>query len=156
MPWQASVISERNMVFASKIEHKSSARGREQIGREPEDHPCVAPSVSYKGDRIFEGTSGPLPVEVVSEGPHCVPCEYAIAAVEYVAERYEHRIRVKVLETKSRADAIRYLELCACHGGKLPIPAILFDGRLVFDDIPGPDELCEALDKALRIWESDP
>jgi hypothetical protein len=99
---------------------------------------------------------GPLLVEVVSEGPHCVPCEYAIAAVDYVAELYEGRIRVNVLETKSRADAVRYLELCASRGGKLPIPAILFDGQLAFDRIPGPDELCQALDEALSVWEADP
>ena len=95
-------------------------------------------------------------MEVVSEGPHCVPCEYAIAAVEYVSESYEGRIRVKVLETKARTDAVRYLELCASHGEKLPIPAILFEGRLAFDRIPAPDELCEALDEALRVWEADP
>lgn len=101
-------------------------------------------------------TQDRLLVEVVSEGPHCVPCEYAIAAVEYVSELYENRIRIKVLETKSRTDAVRYLELCASHGGKLPIPAILFDGRLVFDQIPGPDELCQALDEALSIREAHP
>ncbi len=105
--------------------------------------------------REAPAAKGPLLVEVVSEGPHCVPCEYAIAAVEYVSDGYEGRIRVTVLETVSKADAVRYLELCACHGGKLPIPAILFDGRLAFDRIPGPDELCQALDEALRIWEAD-
>lgn len=92
-------------------------------------------------------------MEVVSEGPHCVPCEYAIAAVEYVSAFYQGRIAVKVLETKRRADALRYLELCKTHGGRLPVPAILFAGRLVFDEIPGPDELTRALDEALLHWE---
>ncbi|MGO8878395.1 MAG: thioredoxin-like (seleno)protein [Desulfomonilaceae bacterium] len=91
-----------------------------------------------------------LLVEIVSEGPHCVPCEYAIAAVEYVSESYVGRIEVRVLETKLPADALRYLELSEKHGGCLPVPAILFDGRLVFDQIPGPEELCEALNNALR------
>jgi hypothetical protein len=94
-------------------------------------------------------STGPLLIEIISEGPHCVPCEYAIAAVEYVAEWYTSRILVKILETKNREDAARYLELCARHGGKLPIPAILFNGRLVFDEIPGPDELRQKLDEAL-------
>ncbi|MCX5872626.1 MAG: hypothetical protein NTY51_05230 [Deltaproteobacteria bacterium] len=94
-----------------------------------------------------------LLVEVISEGPHCVPCEYAIAAVEYVSEFYVSRIEVRVVETKRPADARRYLELSSKHGGCLPVPAILFDGRLVFDQIPGPEELCEALDNALRNKE---
>ena len=94
-------------------------------------------------------TESALLVEVISEGPHCVPCEYAIAAVEYVSEFYVGRIEVRVLETKRTADALRYLELSSKHGGCLPIPAILFDGRLVFAQIPGPEELCEALDNVL-------
>ncbi|MDQ7781412.1 MAG: hypothetical protein RDU20_00940 [Desulfomonilaceae bacterium] len=91
----------------------------------------------------------PLLVEIVSEGPHCVPCEYAIAAVEYVAEWYRNRIEVRVVETKRPRDAARYLELCKIHGGILPMPSILFAGRLVFDAIPGPEELCGAIDAAL-------
>ncbi len=79
-----------------------------------------------------------------------MPCDYAIAAVEYVSESYVGRIEVKVLETKRHADALRYLELSEKNGGRLPVPAILFDGRLVFDQIPGPEELCEALNNALR------
>lgn len=94
-------------------------------------------------------------MEVVSEGPHCIPCEYAIAAVEYVSESYEGRIDVKVLETKRSADALRYLELCQKHGDRLPVPAILFAGHLVFDKIPGPEELSRALDEALLDWERE-
>ncbi len=88
-------------------------------------------------------------VEVVSEGPHCIPCEYAIAAVEYVSESYEGRIEVKVVETKRSEDAARYFDLCRINGRKLPVPAILIAGKLVFDQIPGPDELCRVLDAAL-------
>jgi thiol-disulfide isomerase/thioredoxin len=101
------------------------------------------------------GADRPILIEVISEGPHCVPCEYAIAAVEYVSEFYEGRIEVKVLETKRRADAIRYLELTRLLGGRLPVPAILLEGRLVFDTIPGPDELRRVLDQALAEWEGD-
>lgn len=95
-----------------------------------------------------------LLVEVISEGHHCVPCDYAIAAVEYVAPRYEGRIVVRVIETKRSEDAYRYLALCKVHGGRLPVPAILIDSCLAFDRIPGPDELAEAFDDALRTWET--
>jgi thiol-disulfide isomerase/thioredoxin len=95
----------------------------------------------------------PLLVEIISEGPHCVPCEYAIAAVEYVSESYRNRIEVRVVETKRPQDAARYLDLCKIHRGILPMPSILFAGRMVFDAIPGPEELRRALDAALAERE---
>jgi len=104
-------------------------------------------SSDKRGERLL--------VEVVSEGPHCVPCEYAIAAVEYVAESYESRIEVKVVEIKKREDAARYFDLCRINGRKLPVPSILIAGKLVFDRIPGPDELSRVLDSALSEWDSD-
>lgn len=99
--------------------------------------------------------TGPLPVEIVSEGPHCVPCEYAISAVEYVAESYTGRIEVKVVETKQPKGAQRFLELCRDHGKAVPIPSILLNGRVAFEGIPGPEELCGALDEALERWETN-
>jgi hypothetical protein len=97
----------------------------------------------------------PLLVEVISEGPHCVACDYAIAAVDYVSECYTGRIEVRVVETKKPSDAARYSDLCGINGRRLPMPSILFAGRLVFDEIPGPEELVEALDRALLDWERD-
>jgi hypothetical protein len=118
-----------------------------------------------KGDEIVSVSRGlpgcshisakrPLLVEVISEGPHCVPCEYAIAAVEYVSEDYQDRIEVRIVETKRRKDARRYLDLCRSYGGLLPVPSILIDGRVIFEGIPGPEELCSALDEALLVWEN--
>jgi len=106
-------------------------------------------------DQSSGARKGRLLVEVVSEGPHCVPCEYAIAAVEYVSESYEGRIEVQVVETKEPEGAARYFDLCRMNGMTLPVPGILMAGRLVFDRIPGPDELCQALDAALLEWWSD-
>jgi hypothetical protein len=118
-----------------------------------------------KGDEVVSVSRGlqggshisakrPLLVEVISEGPHCVPCEYAIAAVEYVQEDYQDRIEVRIVETKRREDARRYLDLCGSYGGLLPVPSILIEGRVIFEGIPGPEELCSALDEALLIWEN--
>jgi len=75
--------------------------------------------------------------------------------VEYVSESYEGRIEVKVVETKKPEGAARYFDLCRMNGMTLPVPAILMAGRLVFDRVPGPDELCQALDAALMEWWSD-
>ena len=110
-------------------------------------------------EKIHEDESGFarkrfLLVEVISEGPHCVPCQYAIAAVKSVSEFYHGRIEFRVVETKQPEDAARYLDLCRINGGPVPVPAIVIASRLVFDQIPGSDELCRVLDTALVEWES--
>ncbi len=124
---------------------RSSTESAPVMSNQADDSPVV---------QIGRPGTGPMLVEIISEGPHCVPCDYCIAAVEYVSEFYEGRIDVKVVETKKLSDAARYLELCQAHGGPLPMPAILFSSRLVFDEIPGPEELCRVLDEALLHWET--
>ncbi len=99
--------------------------------------------------RAAISSTGNLLVEVISEGPHCVPCEYCIAAVEHVAADFPGRLEVRVVETKREADAERYLELCRSHGKNLPMPSVLIQGRLAFQGIPEAGELRERLNAAL-------
>jgi hypothetical protein len=120
----------------------------------------MEPSVSQAppnqtGDSAVAPERPRLSVEVVSEGPHCVPCEYAIAAVEYVAECFRDRIDVRVIETKRAEDAARYIELCRVHNRRLPFPSVLIAGRLAFEGIPDPEDLNAALDEALSGREKD-
>ena len=96
----------------------------------------------------------PLIVEVISEGPHCVPCEYAISAVRFVAREYPGQVEVRVIETKRRKDAQRYLELCRVHDGNLPMPSVLVKGRLAFGGIPEPDEMRQVLNQHLQGRQS--
>ena len=97
---------------------------------------------------------GLLLVEVLSEGPHCVPCQYAIATVESVSQFYQGRIEFRVVETKKPEDAVRYLDLCRKNGGQVPVPGIVIADKLVFDQIPRSEDLCRAIDAALLEWES--
>jgi len=96
--------------------------------------------------------AGKLLVEVISEGPHCVPCEYCISAVRYAAQGMP-RVRVKVVQTKRAAGARRYLELAAAHGGGLPVPSVIIAGRLAFEAIPEAGALSKALAAALEDEE---
>lgn len=107
------------------------------------------------GDDTRDPDRAPLLVEVISEGPHCVPCEYAIAAVEYVAESYQGRIGVSVVEVKQREGAFRYLELTRTNDRRIPMPAVLINGRVAFEGIPEPGELSDALDRVLKEREAD-
>ena len=95
-----------------------------------------------------------LVVEVISEGPHCVPCQYAIAAVKHISEFYQGRVEFKVVETEKPKDVARYFDLCRINGAPIPVPAIVIAGKLAFDQIPGPEELRRRLDIALQEWES--
>ncbi|MEW6349495.1 MAG: hypothetical protein AB1646_10575 [Thermodesulfobacteriota bacterium] len=94
-------------------------------------------------------TYRPLLIEVISEGPHCVPCEYAIAAVEYVCESYPEQVEVRIIETKRASDAQRYLELSRELGRLPPMPSVFIEGRLAFAGIPEPGELGSAIDAGL-------
>lgn len=105
-----------------------------------------------QGNRRDSG--GLLLVEVLSEGPHCIPCEYMIATMDYVREEFTGRIEVEIVVTKKREGAHRFLDLCKSHKRQVPVPSILFDGELVFDKNPGPDELREAIEAAVRAREA--
>jgi len=91
----------------------------------------------------------PLLLEVISEGPHCVPCEYAISAVDLVAREFGPLVRVQVLETKRPRDGRRFMELCRRLQGAPPVPSVWIQGRLAFEGIPPLDQLRRRLKKAL-------
>src|SRR5512136_1230742 len=50
-------------------------------------------------------------IEVISEGPHCIPCEYAIKSVREVAPAFAGLIEWRVVLLKESEGAGRYLEL---------------------------------------------
>ncbi len=96
-----------------------------------------------------------LLVEVICERVHCVMYDYAITTVDFVAEDYGDRVRVKpVVRRGSKENAERYLELCRINGRHLSVPTILIDGQVVFTDVPGPEELRSAVEKALAAKEN--
>ena len=80
-------------------------------------------------------------LEVIHEGPHCIPCEYMAKVVEEVALEFEGQLQwEKVILTKKEG-AYRYDELAKSMGRLPPVPSIFIDGELVYDATPGPDEL---------------
>ncbi len=95
----------------------------------------------------------PLVVEVVSEGPHCLPCQYAISAVELVAGELAGQVRVRVLETKRARDGRRFMELCRRLGSAPPVPSVWIRGRLAFAGIPPLEQLRRRLEQALHSAE---
>jgi len=89
-------------------------------------------------------------VEVISEGPHCVPCEYAIKSVREVAPEFGERMEWRVVLLKEREGAERYLELTRKLGKNPPIPSILINERIAFERIPGPHLLRTTIERVLE------
>ncbi len=94
-------------------------------------------------------------IEVISEGPHCIPCEYAIKSVREVAPSFVDRVEWRVVLLKEREGAERYLELTRKFGRNPPIPSILINERIAFVRIPGPHLLRTTIERVLEGKEME-
>ena len=70
--------------------------------------------------------------------------------VAEVAPAYENYIEWETIITKNIGGAQRYAELSKKVGRPMPVPSIIIDGELVFDTIPGVEELRKCLDGYLE------
>ncbi len=96
-----------------------------------------------------------LLIEVISEGPHCIPCEYAIKSVREIAPLFEGLIEWRVVLLKEREGAQRYLELAQKLGKNPPIPSILINEQVAFERIPGPHLLRTTIERVLEGKEME-
>lgn len=94
-------------------------------------------------------------IEVISEGPHCVPCEYAIKSVREVAPSFMDRIEWRIVLLKEREGAERYLDLTRKFGRNPPIPSIVINEKIAFVRIPGPHLLKTAIERVLEGKEME-
>jgi len=60
---------------------------------------------------------------------------------ESVALEFGDQLTVAKVVTRTMEGAKRYQKLAKCLGRKPPVPSILVNGNLVFDIIPGVEEL---------------
>ncbi len=90
-----------------------------------------------------------LLIEVISEGPHCIPCEYAIKSVREIAPAFVGLIEWRAVLLKERDGAGRYMELIWKLGKNPPIPSILINERVAFETIPGPQLLKTTIERVL-------
>ncbi len=96
-----------------------------------------------------------LLIEVISEGPHCIPCEYAIKSVQKVAPAFPEVMEWRVVLLKEREGANRYLDLAQKLGKNPPIPSILINERVAFERIPGPQLLRTTIERILEGKEME-
>ena len=110
-------------------------------------------SPSYDEPSRSEGEK--ILIEVISEGPHCIPCEYAIKSVGEVVPSFVDRVEWRVVLLKEREGAERYLELTRKFGKNPPIPSILINEKIAFVRIPGPHLLKTTIERVLKGKEME-
>ncbi len=79
-----------------------------------------------------------------------MPCAFMARVVESVASKYDRGLKWEKVVTKTAAGAKRFFELSRVLGRRLPVPSIILNGKIVFDSIPGTEELETLLDRELQ------
>ena len=109
--------------------------------------------------------SVPIHLEILYKGHQCPSCFYMAEAVDTVCCDYGNAIHVTRVEfMRSRAHACRLYELSVYLYGEeavrknhkvAPIPSLFINGELVFDRIPARDELINAINFHLVMFQTD-
>ena len=94
-------------------------------------------------------------LEIIHEGPHCMPCEYMAKVVETVAPEFGDLLHWEKVIITRRKGAFRYDDLRQALGRLPPVPSIFINGELVFDITPGPEKLREHLASLILDRASD-
>ncbi len=89
-------------------------------------------------------------LEVIHEGPHCIPCEYMAKVVETIAPEFGELLRWEKVIVTRKEGALRFEALAKTLGRFPPVPSIFINGELVFDITPGTDKLREYLLSLIR------
>jgi hypothetical protein len=114
-----------------------------------ENNPIACPNKGVP-DPDLDEAGAPVLIEVICERVHCVMYEYAMTTVQFVAEDYEGKVEVRpVVRRGNRENAERFMELCRINGRHLSVPTILIDGKVAFTDVPGPEEIRQAIESGL-------
>jgi len=100
-------------------------------------------------ERVASGKA-PVLVEIVCERVHCMMYDYAINTVDMVAETFGDQIEIQtVVRRGGLKNALRFMKLCKRAGRMLSVPTILINEDVLFDTVPHPDELTEAIKRYL-------
>jgi hypothetical protein len=70
--------------------------------------------------------------------------------VESIASDFGSNLVWQKVVTRDLMGAKRYVELSREHGRNLPVPSIIIDGTLVFEQTPSQEELRDTLNRMLQ------
>lgn len=100
-------------------------------------------------------------IEVVYKADYCLPCFYMDEAVREILPQYANSVEYRRIDIMVGKGKKRFLELsCELFGEDAvrkhfrlaPVPSLLINGELIFDQIPPQYELVSAIEEALANW----
>lgn len=85
-------------------------------------------------------------VEIVAKQKGCMLCDLAVAILDEIAPEFEPGLlQWKVVDVGSREGVMRQAELKAICGRMPPVPSIVINENIAFDNIPDMQALSEAV-----------
>jgi hypothetical protein len=97
-------------------------------------------------------------IEVMYKADYCLPCFFMDAAVQEMLPQYEDRVEYRRVDIMIGKGKKRFLELSYELFGEeavkkyirlAPVPSLLINGELIFDQIPPQFDLVAAIEEAL-------
>ena len=89
-------------------------------------------------------------IEIVAKEKGCMLCDLAIAILEEIAPEFERgRLQWKVVDVGSKEGIERQIELKKICGRMPPVPSIVMNERIAFDNIPEMEALSNAVRQAI-------
>ncbi len=104
-------------------------------------------------------TSQQILIEVMYKADYCLPCLYMDAAVKEVLPHYTDLVAYRRVDIMTGNGKERYLQLSYDLFGEdavkkyariAPVPSLLINGELTFDQIPPKFELVDAIEETLK------
>lgn len=90
-------------------------------------------------------------VEIVAKQKGCMMCDLAIAILEEIAPEFaQGLLQWEVVDVGSKEGIARQTELKTICGRMPPVPSIVINENITFDNIPGMEELSEAVRKTIQ------
>jgi len=90
-------------------------------------------------------------VEIVAKQKGCMMCDLAIAILEEIGPEFaQGLLQWEVVDVGSKEGIARQAELKTICGRMPPVPSIVINENIAYDNIPGMEELSEAVRKALH------
>lgn len=102
-------------------------------------------------------------LEVMYKADYCLPCFFMDAAIQEILPLYEDRVEYRRVDIMIGKGKKRFLEFSYQLFGKdavhkhirlAPVPSLLINGELIFDQIPPQFDLVAAIEEALSGFDS--
>ena len=91
-------------------------------------------------------------IEIVAKKKGCMLCDLAIGILEEIAPEFgEGLLRWEVVDVSAREGLCRFDELTQICGRRPPVPSVVINEIIAFDNIPDMEALSGAVRDALEL-----